>query len=72
MNGIFSDAGRVAMVPLIDKKTDNKNKISNYSSVSVLNIFSKIYEIALKSKLASAFSDYMSPFILSYKEWYST
>ena len=60
MNGIFQDAAKVAMVSPIDKKTDNKNKISNYRPVSVLNIFSKVYEIVLKNKLVSALSEYMS------------
>ena len=39
MNGLFPDGAKVAMVCPIDKKTDDKNKISNYRSVSVLNIF---------------------------------
>ena len=42
VNGIFPDASKVAMVSPIDKKTDNKSKISNYRSVSMLNIFSKV------------------------------
>ena len=60
MNGIFQDAAKVAMVSPIDKNTDNKNKISNYRPVSVLNIFSKVYEILLKIKLVSASIEYMS------------
>ena len=60
------------MVSPIHKKTDDKNKISNYRTVSVLNIFSKVYEIVLKNKLVSALSGYMSPFILDYRDGYST
>ena len=72
MNGILPDAAKVAVVSPIEKKTDDKNKISNYKLVSVLNIFSKVYEIVLKTKLVSALSDYISPFISAYREGYST
>ena len=72
MNGIFPDAAKVAMVSPIDKKSDDKNKISNYRPVSVLNIFSKVYEILLKNALVSVLSEYMSPFISAYREGYST
>ena len=72
MNGILPDAAKVAVVSPIEKKTDDKNKISNYRLVSVLNIFSKVYEIVLKTKLVSALSDYISPFTSAYREGYST
>ena len=51
------------MVSPTDKKTDNKNKISKYGPVSVLH---------LKNELVSTLSDYMSPFISSYREGYRT
>ena len=72
MNGIFSDAAKVAMASLIDKETYDKNKISNCRPVSVLNIFSKVYEIVLKNTLVSAWSEYTSPFVSAYRERYST
>ena len=50
INGIFPDAAKVAMVSPKDKKTDDKNKFSNYRPVSVLNIFSKVFEIVLKNE----------------------
>ena len=68
MNGIFPDAAKIAMVSPIDKKTDDKNKISNYRPVSVLYIFSKVYGTVLKNKLVSALSGYMSPLISAYKK----
>ena len=68
MNGIFSDVATVALVSPIDKKTDDKSKISNYKPVNVLNIFSKVYEIVLKNNLVSALNDYMPPFISAYRE----
>ena len=72
MNGIFSDAAKAAMASLIDKETYDKNKISNCRPVSVLNIFSKVYEIVLKNTLVSAWSEYTSPFVSAYRERYST
>ena len=72
MNGIFPDASKVAMVSPIDKKADHKNKIFNDRSVSVPEIFSKVYEIVLKNALVSALNDYRSPFISTYTEGYST
>ena len=72
MNGIFPDAAKVAMVSPIDKKSDDKSKIFNYRPVSVLNIFSKVYEILLKNALVSVLSEYMSPFFSAYREGYST
>ena len=54
MNEIFPDAAKVVMVFLVDKKSDDKNKISNYRPASLLSIFSKVYEIVLKNALVSA------------------
>ena len=68
MNGIFPDTAKIAMVSPIDKKTDDKNKISNYRPVSMLYIFSKVYETVLKNKLVSALSGYMSLLISAYKK----
>ena len=53
-NRIFRDAVKVAMVSPVDKKSDDKNKIFNYRPVSVLNIFSKVYEIVLKNAIVYA------------------
>ena len=72
MNGIFPDAAKVAVGSLIDKKPDYKNKSYDDKPASVLNIFSKVYEIVLKNELVSALNDYMSLFALAYREGYST
>ena len=72
MNGIFPDGTKVAMVSPIDKKTDDKNKISNDRPVSGLNIFSKVYEIVLKNALISALSECMSPFVSAHREGYNS
>ena len=49
--GIFPDAAKTAAVSPIDKGTDNKNSISNFRPVSVLSVFSKILEAAMKNQL---------------------
>ena len=59
------------MVSPIDKTSDDKTKISNYRPVSVLNVFSKVYEIVLKNALVPALIEYMSPFISAYRVGYS-
>ena len=41
---IFPDLAKIASVIPLDKGKPNKNEISNYRSVSVLNTFSKFYE----------------------------
>ena len=50
--GIFPDAAKIASALPIDKGTDNKNSISNFRPVSVLSVFSKIFEAVIKSLLA--------------------
>ena len=57
MNEIFPVDAKVSIVSPIDEKPDNKNKISNYRPVSVLNIFSKVYKIVLKNELVSVSND---------------
>ena len=69
--GAFPDAAKVASVSLVDKKTDDKNKISNFRPVSVLNTFSKVYEIIIKNHLVSIMNNHFSPYIAAYRENYS-
>ena len=45
---IFPDNAKVAVVSPLDKNTDNKNTILNYRPVSLLSVFSKVYEKVLK------------------------
>ena len=44
--GVFPDNTKIASVSPIDKQSDDKNKVSNFTLVSVLNTFSKIYELS--------------------------
>ena len=71
-NDFFPNAPKIASVSPVDKKTDNKNKISNYRPVSVLNTFSKIYETVIKNHLVSEMKNHFSPFISAYRKNYSS
>ena len=42
--GVFPDDAKIASVIPLDKGKPNKNEISNFKPVSILNTFSKIYE----------------------------
>ena len=46
---IFPDSAKIASVIPLDKGKPNKNEISNYRPVSVLNTFSKFYEKVIKN-----------------------
>ena len=50
--GIFLYAAKITSALPIDKGTDNKNSISNFRPVSVLSVFSKIFEAVIKNLLA--------------------
>ena len=45
---IFPKSRKIALVVPIDKEKLNKNKISNFKSVGVLNTVSKLYEKIMK------------------------
>ena len=70
--GIFPDAAKIAAVSPIDKGTDNKNSISNFRPVSVLSVFSKIFEAVIKNQLALYLENIFSPFLSAYRENYNT
>ena len=62
----FFNNAKIASVVPIDKKTDDKYVISNFSSVSISNSFSKIYENVIKNKLLKSMKVLLSPFISAY------
>ena len=69
--GKFPDGAKVAVITPVDQKTvDDKNRISNFRPVSVLNTFSKIYEITLKKQLVASMRTLISPYISAYREGY--
>ena len=68
----FPENAKVATVVPIDKKTDDKYVISNYRPVSLLNGFSKIYEIHLKNHLVSSMNQHISNLVSAYRKNYSS
>ena len=70
--GVFPDDAKIASVIPLDKGKPNKNEISNFRPVSILNTFSKIYEKVIKDQLVSGLDKYLSPFISAYRKGYST
>ena len=70
--GVFPDDAKIASVIPLDKGKPNKNEISNFRPVSILNTFSKIYEKVIKDQLVSGLDKYLTPFISAYRKGYST
>ena len=56
----FLENTEAATVVPIDQKTDDKHVIFNYRPVTLLNGFSKIYEIHLKNNLVSSMNQHIS------------
>ena len=46
---IFPDLAKTALVVPLDKRKPNKNDISDFRPVIILNTFSKIYERAIRN-----------------------
>ena len=64
----FPENAKVATVVPVDKKTDDKYVICNYRPVSLLNGFSKIYEIHLKNHLVSSMNQHISNLVSAYRK----
>ena len=69
---IFPEDVKVVCVVPVDKKTDDKYIISNYRPVSLLNGFSKIYEIHLKNHLVSSMNQHISNLVSANRYSYSS
>ena len=65
---IFPSNAKVARVKPLDKKTEDKHCISNFRPVSILNTFSKIYEMFAKNLLLSNIEEFFSPFLAAYRK----
>ena len=70
--GVFPDNAKIASVSPIDKQSNDKNKVSNFRPVSVLNTSSKIYESVIKNQLISVLDNIFSPYLAACRESYST
>ena len=67
-HNIFPSNAKVACVKPVDKKTENKDSISNFRPVSILNTFSKIYEKFSKDFPVSKIEILLSPFLAAYRK----
>ena len=70
--GVFSDDAKIVSVIPLDKGKPNKNEISNFRPVSILNTFRKIYEKVIKEQLVPGLDKYLSTFISAYRKGCST
>ena len=67
----YSEEPKTALVRPIFKKNE-RNKIGNYRSVSILNGIPKIYESCFHNSLSSYAETILSNFISAYKRSYSS
>ena len=66
--GIFPDNVKIVSAIPPDKRKPDKYDVLNYRSVSILNVFSKIYEKIIKNQLVSYFDKYFSLFMSTYRK----
>ena len=69
---IFPDSAKIVLVIQLEKGKPNKNEISNYRPVHVLNTFSKFYEKVIKKQLVRFMEEYCSSLISAYRTNYSS
>ena len=62
----FPGSAKIASVVVLEKWKPNKNEISNFRPVSVLNTFSKFYEKVIKKQLVG-FIEHFSHLISAYR-----
>ena len=68
--GFFSDAGKIACITPAFKKEDRLDK-TNYRSISVLNVFSKVFKRFILDQLSSYFQNILPEFLSAYRKQYS-
>ena len=69
---IFPDLAKTALVVPLDKGKPNKKGITNFRPVSILNMFSKIYERVIKNQLLHGMENVFSPQISAYRKSYNS
>ena len=67
----YSEHSKTATIRPVFKK-DDRVKVKNYRPVSLLNIFSKIYERFLHKNLTNCVNCFLSKFISAYRKSYSS
>ena len=69
-NKYFEHAKTATVRPIFKK--DDRTKVKNYRPVTLLNMFSKIYEKFLRENLTNYVNTFLSKFISAYRKSYST
>ena len=69
---MFPNKAKRAIVTPLDKSGKDKASISNYRPVSVLSVFSKIYERVMKNQMVSFLEYKLSSYLSAYRKSYST
>ena len=64
----FPENAKTASVIPLDKGKPNKNEMSNFRPVSVLNTFSKIYERVIKDQIVCGMEKHFSPFLSAHRK----
>ena len=67
-NTVFPENAKVAAVVPLDKGKPDKNAISNFRPVSLLNTFSKFYERVIKDQLVLSMENYFSHMVSAYRK----
>ena len=68
--GLFPDAEKIACITPAFKKEDRLDR-TNYRPISVLNVFSKVFERFMLDQLTSYFKNILSEFLSAYRKQYS-
>ena len=71
-NSVFPENAKVATVVPLDKGKPDKNDITNFRPVSLLNTFPKFYERVIKDQLVLSMENNFSPMVSGYSKSYST
>ena len=69
---VFPENAKTASVIPLDKGKPNKNEMSNFRPVSVLNTFSKIYKRVIEDQIVCGMEKYFSPFLPACRKNYSS
>ena len=68
----FSNSAKIASIRPNFKGKGERTAIKNYTLVSILNCFSKVYERFIHENLTSSVTNFLSDFISAYRKGYST
>ena len=71
-NSIFPKKAKVAIVSPLDKGGKDKTSLTNFRPISILSIFSKIFERVIKNQIVSFIDSKLSYFLAAYRKFYGT